>query len=192
MKPAAYRAGAKGELIQMAAAETPLGMLVIAATERGICAIELGDDAALLQTNLGERFAHAELSAASADVQGWLAELVAHIQQPQQSLQLPLNVQGTAFQRRVWEALQTIPPGETRTYSQLALQIGKPQAIRAVASACGANKLAIAVPCHRAVRADGQPSGYRWGLERKKMLLKREAGGERVETEQNMGLMGNK
>lgn len=174
MRPAELRRGAQGQAIQTAFASTDLGLVLVAATSRGLCAIELGDDKAALLAALRELFPHAEFQPATKAFRRQVAEVAAAVDRPQRGLKLPLDIQGTAFQRRVWEALQQIPAGSTMTYAALAAKIGKPRAVRAVGTACGANKLSIAVPCHRAVGSDGKLHGYRWGLERKKSLLARE------------------
>jgi len=173
MKPSQYRGGGKGVAIQLAVAATSLGWMLVAATAKGICAIEFGDIAEDLSTRFRDRFPGAELSE-SDEFQSWVEQIVALVDEKRQSLPLPLDIQGTAFQRRVWEALQQIPVGTTTTYSELAKQIGQPKAVRAVASACAANKLAVAIPCHRVIRRDGTLGGYRWGIERKQKLLEKE------------------
>ncbi len=176
MTPSRYRAGGEGEQIEFAVGQCSLGALLVAATERGLCAILLGADAAELERDLRERFASARVSAAGADFRERLAAVVAFVEQPRLGLSLPLDVRGTAFQERVWRALQAIPAGSTQSYTQVAQALGVPRAVRAVASACAANPLAVAVPCHRVLRSDGSLSGYRWGLERKQALLERERG----------------
>lgn len=174
MQPSQYRAGASGIVIRFAFASTSLGGLLVATTDRGLCAIEFGDGEDELVAKLRDRFPHADLRE-SDDFQRQVAEVVACVDDPGERLSLPLDVQGTAFQRRVWEVLRKIPSGTTTTYSNVAAQIGKPQAARAVAQACAANPLAVAVPCHRVVRNDGSMGGYRWGLERKRALLEKES-----------------
>jgi AraC family transcriptional regulator of adaptative response/methylated-DNA-[protein]-cysteine methyltransferase len=139
-----------------------------------VCAILLGDDAAELERDLVRRFPQAELRRGDRAFERQLAEVVALVEQPERGLSLPLDVRGTAFQERVWQALQAIPAGATRSYRELAEAIGAPRAVRAVAAACAANALAVAVPCHRVLRSDGDVSGYRWGVERKRALLERE------------------
>lgn len=174
MKPSQYRKGGKGVAIRVAVASTSLGPILIAATGKGLCAIEFGDDEHELLSRLRERFRHAEVDE-SDEFNRWVTEVVALVDAPCNGLSLPLDVQGTAFQRRVWEALRTIPVGSTATYSDIANQIGKPKAARAVARACAANRIAVAIPCHRVVRRDGQSGGYRWGNGRKKALLANES-----------------
>ncbi|WP_298980821.1 methylated-DNA--[protein]-cysteine S-methyltransferase [Caldilinea sp.] len=161
------------ERIHYSIAPCSLGWVLAAATERGLCAIELGDDPSTLETGLQERFPHAAL-VRDPDLGGWMKQIAAFLEAPQWELSLPLDMQGTAFQRRVWAALCEIPAGETISYTALAARIGAASAVRAVAAACAANRLAVAVPCHRVVRKDGELGGYRWGLERKRRLLERE------------------
>jgi AraC family transcriptional regulator of adaptative response/methylated-DNA-[protein]-cysteine methyltransferase len=178
MTPSAYRAGAPGEQIGYAVSPSSLGWVLVAATGRGVCAIELGDDPEALAAGLRQRFPHARLSADDPAFAEWVRAAVALVEAPRRGLDLPLDLQGTAFQRRVWAALREIPAGATATYAEIAARIGQPGAARAVAQACAANTLAIAVPCHRVVRGDGSPGGYRWGSARKGALLAREAAGE--------------
>ena len=165
----------KSEMIHYSCGTSSLGFFLIAQTAKGICAILLGDDQTALIAELGSRFPKAELQPHDKDITESLQQLLALIEQPQQSIQLPLDIRGTLFQQRVWKLLQDIPVGETRSYTEIAQQLGAPKSVRAVASACAANALAIVIPCHRVVRSDGQLAGYRWGLERKKLLLQREA-----------------
>lgn len=176
MTPAAYRGGAKGERISYAVAGSYLGPVVVAATERGVCAIEFGDSADELQARLSTRFPGAELVAGDEAFAETVARVVTFLEAPAAGLDLPLDIQGTAFQRRVWEALRAIPAGATASYAEVAARVGQPGAARAVAQACAANRLAVAVPCHRVVRGDGEPGGYRWGAERKRAILERERG----------------
>lgn len=175
MRPSAYRAGGQGELIRHATGDSSLGVVLIAATERGVCAILLGEQPDALLAELQSRFPRARLQPAEPAFGDWVAQVVAHVDAPQHALALPLDIQGTAFQRRVWEVLQTIPPGTTLSYTEVAARLGEPKAVRAVAGACAANKLAVAIPCHRVVGANGSLAGYRWGLRRKTALLQREA-----------------
>jgi AraC family transcriptional regulator of adaptative response/methylated-DNA-[protein]-cysteine methyltransferase len=174
MKPSAYRSGARGERITYAVTGSPLGLLLVAATVRGICAIEFGAGEGELQARLADRFPAAELVPGDEAFAGTVAGVVALIEAPARGHELPLDIQGTAFQRRVWAALMAIPPGRTASYGAIAAQLDQPGAARAVAQACGANKLAVAVPCHRVVGGDGALGGYRWGVERKRELLRRE------------------
>lgn len=157
--------------IRYAVADSPLGAVMITASDRGIFAIELGDTPALLVEQLSQRFPTASLTEDAPGLSLWMESVLNHLSQPSASLDLPLDIQGTAYQRRVWQALQDIPAGTTLTYSQLAAHIGQPNAIRAVAAACAANRLALAIPCHRVVGKDGKPHGYRWGIARKQALL---------------------
>lgn len=174
MTPTDFRAGGKETEIRFALAKCALGTVLVAATSRGIAAITLGDDAEALLRDLDQRFPKATLVAADPGFEDTITKVIAFMDTPSAALVLPLDVQGTAFQHRVWDALRQIPPGTTITYSQLAERIGKPAAIRAVASACAANPVAIAIPCHRVVHKDGNLAGYRWGIERKRALLDRE------------------
>lgn len=174
MRPSAYRAGGKGAVVRFAVGDCSLGAVLVAATEKGVCAILLGDDPEGLVRDLQDRFAQAELVGADADFEATVARVVGLIDTPNCSLDLPLDVRGTAFQQQVWDALRRIPVGRTASYLDIATAIGRPSAVRAVAQACGANALAVAIPCHRVVRSDGDLSGYRWGVERKRELLKRE------------------
>ncbi len=176
MAPSRYRQGGAGELIGFAISTSgacALGLVLVAQAARGICAILLGESAAELAADLRARFPQAQISedAQLADV---LAQVVAYVAHPGTGLGLPLDIRGTAFQRRVWEALQAIPIGQTRTYSELAVALDMPKAVRAVASACAANKIAVVVPCHRVIARDGWLAGYRWGVERKRALLEQE------------------
>lgn len=174
MTPSAYRAGAAGLTLRYGVAACSLGWVVVAASERGVCAIEFGDDPAELTTRLRDRFPGGRLDEGGPDFVRVVEQVVAFVEAPSVGLDLPLDIIGTAFQQRVWDALRQVPPGSTIGYAELAARIGRPEAARAVAGACAANGLAVAVPCHRVVRADGQLSGYRWGVERKRALLDRE------------------
>lgn len=175
MLPAAYAKGGKAAVIRYGIGRSSLGRVLAAASDRGICAILLGDDDAELIADLCRRFPRAEAIAADTAFQETVDAVVALVEEPKLGLSLPLDIRGTAFQERVWQALRAIPAGETRSYAELAQAIGAPGAQRAVAGACAANSLAIAVPCHRVVRGDGSLSGYRWGADRKRHLLLREA-----------------
>ncbi|OLE32485.1 MAG: bifunctional transcriptional activator/DNA repair enzyme protein Ada [Alphaproteobacteria bacterium 13_1_20CM_3_64_12] len=174
MTPATRRRGGKGETIRFTIVSTWLGWAMVAATERGICMTALGDNRASLETELRRRFPAAQLQPADAALSGWAERVVRYITRPGDTLDLPLDIRGTAFQARVWRALQKIPPGRTATYSDIAAALGQPRAVRAVAQACASNKLAVVVPCHRVVRRDGDLAGYRWGVERKRALLAKE------------------
>lgn len=176
MTPRDFRAGGQGVAIRFAVGECSLGSILVAASERGVCAILLGDDPQQLAHDLERRFPRAHLIGADAGFERLVATVVGLVEQPRLGAELPLDVRGTAFQRRVWQALREVPPGETTSYTALARAIGAPKAVRAVAQACAANPLAVAIPCHRVVRTDGALAGYRWGVERKRALLAREAG----------------
>lgn len=152
-----------------------LGDILVAQSAKGICAILLGEDADALLRELQDSFPQAELVGGDAAFEQVVARVVGFIEHPQAGLGLPLDIRGTAFQQRVWQALRDIPPGATVSYAEVARRIGSPNAVRAVAGACAANKLAVAIPCHRVVRNDGALSGYRWGVERKRALLEKEA-----------------
>lgn len=171
MTPGAYRAGGRGARIAHTVTECALGFLLVAATEKGICAVELGNDPAVLVERLQERFPHAEPASASPDLQKWVDEIVALQRGDGPSAELPLDLRGTAFQWQVWNALRRIPKGTTMTYKEVAESLGRPKSARAVARACASNTAALVIPCHRVVRTDGGLGGYRWGLERKRRLL---------------------
>ncbi len=175
MTPTIYRAGGADADIRFAVGECSLGSILVARSELGVCAILLGDDPDALARELQDRFPQARLIGGDAEFERLVAQVVGFVEAPGLGLDLPLDVRGTAFQRRVWQALQEIPPGATMSYSEIAGRIGSPKAVRAVAQACAANGLAVAIPCHRVVRIDGGLSGYRWGVERKRALLEREA-----------------
>jgi AraC family transcriptional regulator, regulatory protein of adaptative response / methylated-DNA-[protein]-cysteine methyltransferase len=175
MTPGAVRRGGAGAVIRFAVGEASLGAVLVAATNKGVCAILLGDDPQALVRDLQDRFPRAEFKGGDAEFERTVAEVVGLVEAPGQRLDLPLDIRGTAFQQRVWAALSAIPSGKTATYAEIARVIGQPKAVRAVAQACGANPLAIAIPCHRVVRSDGDLSGYRWGVERKRKLIDREA-----------------
>jgi len=183
MTPATYRRGGSGMSISYTIASCSLGRVLVAATDRGISAVYLGDRDADLVAALRKEYPHAEIQIGAGEHAKWVREIVRHLAGSNPQLDLPTDVAATAFQRRVWEALRAIPLGSTRTYSEVARSIGQPSAVRAVARACATNPTSIVVPCHRVVRTDGTMGGYRWGIERKKLLLKREksAGRGRVE-----------
>lgn len=174
MTPGARRKGGQGETIRHVTLETSIGWVLVAATERGICSTELGDDPESLLGELKHRFPAATLRADDGELRRWAEQIVRFIAAPGQTLDLPLDIRGTAFQARVWRALQRIPLGQTASYAELAAALGQPTAVRAVARACASNQLALLVPCHRVIRDDGDISGYRWGVERKRALLARE------------------
>jgi len=175
MRPSDYRAGGAGEEIRFAVGQCSLGAILVAATAKGVCAILMDDDPEALLHDLQDRFPKAKLVGGDAQFEQWMARVVGLIETPTQGADLPLDVRGTAFQQRVWEALRAIPPGSTASYAEIAARIGAPKAVRAVAQACAANALAVAIPCHRVVKSDGALSGYRWGVARKRELLDREA-----------------
>src|ERR1700756_1390699 len=175
MTPSQYRAGGANEEIKFAVGQTSLGAILVASSPKGVAAILLGDDPDKLVRNLQDRFARAHLVGADRDYEALVARVVGFVETPRIGLDLPLDIRGTAFQRRVWQALQEIPVGATVPYAEIARRIGAPTAVRAVAGACAANNLAVAIPCHRVVRSDGSLSGYAWGVERKRVLLDREA-----------------
>lgn len=175
MTPSTFRAGGANTGIRFAIGECSLGSILVAASDRGICAILLGDDPDTLARDLQDRFPQAHLIGGDADFEQLVAKVVGFVEAPALGLDLPLDVRGTAFQQRVWQALRKIPAGSTVSYARIAQQIDSPKAVRAVAQACAANALAVAIPCHRVVRNDGALSGYRWGVERKRALLEREA-----------------
>jgi AraC family transcriptional regulator of adaptative response/methylated-DNA-[protein]-cysteine methyltransferase len=184
MTPATYKRGGMGMTIRYGTTASPLGRLLVAVTERGVCAVTLGDSDATLEAALRQEYPRARIEKAGTEdaaIEGWIGAIVRHLEGEQPSLGLPVDVQATAFQRRVWQALQEIPYGETRSYTEVAAAIGQPRATRAVAQACASNRVALVVPCHRVVRGDftaggeaGDAGGYRWGAERKRRLLERE------------------
>jgi len=169
-----YRDGGQNAEIRFAVGQCSLGAILVAQSQRGICAILLGDDPDALVRDLQDQFGKAKLIGGNAGFEKMMAEVVGFVEQPALGLNLPLDVRGTVFQARVWQALRKIPPGVTVSYAEIAERIGSPKAVRAVAQACAANHIAVAIPCHRVVRRDGDLSGYRWGVERKRELLQRE------------------
>ncbi len=175
MTPTAFRKNGEGVDIRFAVAQCSLGALLVAASDTGICEISLHEDPEQLVRNLQDRFKAARLIGADAQFEDWVAAVVGFVEDPSRGLDLPLDVRGTAFQRRVWQALREIPVGETATYTDIAERIGSPRAVRAVARACATNNIALAIPCHRVVRTDGSLAGYRWGIDRKRELIAREA-----------------
>jgi AraC family transcriptional regulator of adaptative response/methylated-DNA-[protein]-cysteine methyltransferase len=174
MTPRAFRAGGSGETIQFTFGRCSLGLMMVATTERGICFLALGDDRADLTKQLQAEFPNAALAPSDRDFDRVVAKITAQVDHPSKALDLPLDVRGTAFQHRVWKKLTEIPRGKMRTYTQIARSLGKPNAIRAVARACATNPVSLLIPCHRVVRTDGSLAGYRWGIERKALLLKAE------------------
>ena len=175
MTPTKFRKGGAGTDIFFAIGKASLGSILVAQSNKGVCSILIGEDAEVLIKDLQDRFPKANLIGDETGYQDLVAKVVGLIEQPGVNLDLPLDIRGTAFQQRVWKALQQIPPGTTATYTEIAKKIGMPKAVRAVAQACGANALAVAIPCHRVIKNDGSLSGYRWGVDRKRALLEREA-----------------
>jgi AraC family transcriptional regulator of adaptative response/methylated-DNA-[protein]-cysteine methyltransferase len=175
MTPTAFRAGGDGAEIRFAIGQCSLGAILVAATAKGVCAIMFGEDPESLARELQDRFPKARLIGADAEFERLVAKVVGFVEAPGVGLELPLDIRGTAFQQRVWQALREIPAGSTASYAEVAARIGRPKAVRAVAQACASNHIAVAIPCHRVVRTDGALSGYRWGVERKRTLLDREA-----------------
>jgi AraC family transcriptional regulator of adaptative response/methylated-DNA-[protein]-cysteine methyltransferase len=176
MTPGAYRAGGADEDIRFAVGQSSLGAILVASSAVGVTAILMGEDPEDLVRDLQDRFPRARLIGGDADYERLVAEVVGFIEAPRIGLNLPLDVRGTAFQQRVWRALRDVPPGATASYAEIARAIGAPKSVRAVAGACAANTIAVAIPCHRVVRHDGALSGYAWGVERKRSLIEREAG----------------
>lgn len=181
MTPTAFRAGGDGTTIRFAIGEGSLGSILVAASDKGVCAILLGDDPEALARELQDRFPRAELLGGDPDFDRLVARVVGFVERPVIGLDLPMDIRGTAYQCRVWEALRAIPVGSTASYSEVAATLGQPGSARAVATACAANAIAVAIPCHRVVRSDGSLSGYRWGVERKGELLRRERGSGEVD-----------
>jgi AraC family transcriptional regulator of adaptative response/methylated-DNA-[protein]-cysteine methyltransferase len=175
MTPTDFRSGGNGAAIRFAVGQCSLGSILVAATDKGVCAILLGDDPEVLVRDLQDRFPTAHLIGGEHDFEHVVASVIGFVEAPGLGLDLPLDIRGTAFQQRVWQALRTIPVGSTASYTDIAQRLGMPTAGRAVAQACAANPLAVAIPCHRVVRRDGALAGYRWGVERKRALLDREA-----------------
>ncbi len=175
MTPTDFRTGGGGAAIRFAVCQCSLGAMLVAATEKGVCAISFGDDPDALVKDLQDRFPKAALIGGDDAFEALVAKVVGFVEAPALGLDLPLDVRGTAFQQRVWQALRAVPAGSTVSYADIARRLGAPKAVRAVARACASNMIAVAIPCHRVVRTDGSPSGYRWGVERKTKLLAREA-----------------
>ncbi|MGE0664912.1 MAG: bifunctional DNA-binding transcriptional regulator/O6-methylguanine-DNA methyltransferase Ada [Sphingomonadales bacterium] len=174
MTPSRFKAGGPGEVIRYAWGESSLGGVLVAATDRGVCAIMLGDDRAAVLAELRGQFSRATLAPGGTEFDSRVAQVVAYVDEPRRGFGLPLDIRGTAFQQLVWQALLAIPMGETRTYTQIAEELGVPKAVRAVAGACAANPISVAIPCHRVHRIGGALAGYRWGIERKRALLDKE------------------
>jgi AraC family transcriptional regulator of adaptative response/methylated-DNA-[protein]-cysteine methyltransferase len=177
MTPTAYRSGGAEATIRFAVGECSLGSVLVAQSQKGVCAVFLGDDPESLVRNLQDRFPRATLLGGDGGFEQVVARVIAAVEAPAAGFDLPLDVRGTAFQQRVWQALREIPVGATASYTDIAVRIGAPTSARAVALACGANPVAVVIPCHRVVRTDGSVSGYRWGVERKRALLERETAG---------------
>jgi AraC family transcriptional regulator of adaptative response/methylated-DNA-[protein]-cysteine methyltransferase len=175
MKPASFRKGGAGADIRFAVGECSLGSILVAESERGVCAIQLGSDPEELVRKFQDQFPRANLIGGDREFERLVARVVALVETPARKSDLPLDIRGTAFQQRVWQALRRIPVGRTATYSEIARRIGSPKAVRAVAHACATNRIAVAIPCHRVIRTDGDLAGYRWGVERKQALLDRES-----------------
>lgn len=175
MKPKPFRHGGRGESIRFAIGESSLGPVLVAATLKGVCAVFMGDDPEALVTDLHRRFPKAGITGGDADFDRLVTRVIAFVEAPELGWDLPLDLRGTAFQQRVWQALREIPAGSTESYAGIADKIGLPKAVRAVAGACAANPVSVAIPCHRVLRSDGGLSGYRWGVERKRALLDRES-----------------
>lgn len=175
MTPASYRKGGEGMVINYSIADTSLGKVLVAATQRGVSAVYLGENEKVLVEELRKEYPKAKILGAAEGNERWLKEVIRRVDGSAPSIELPLDVQATAFQSRVWQELQKIPRGTTRTYKQVAKSLGKPRSVRAVARACATNPVSVVVPCHRVVRSDGALAGYRWGLARKEKLLEREA-----------------
>ena len=175
MTPTDFRAGGKNAEIRFAIGDCTLGCILIAASNKGVCAILMGDDPDALLRDLQDRFPKARLIGGNKKFEALAAKVIGFVEKPGDRLDLPLDIRGTAFQHQVWQALRDIPAGSTASYTDIARRIGQPRAVRAVARACGANAIAVAIPCHRVVRTGGALSGYRWGIERKRALLDREA-----------------
>ncbi len=174
MTPRQYQNGGQDVLIRYAIALCPLGLVLVAGTVRGICAVSFGEDRAALERHLKQTFPQASIDKGDSTFNSWVKAVVELIRNPARTIDLPLDIRGTAFQHRVWQALREIPSGQTMTYAQVAASIGQPAAVRAVASACANNRLALLIPCHRVIGTNGKLTGYRWGLKRKRQLLKRE------------------
>lgn len=175
MTPSEFRSGGKNAEIRFAVGKCSLGSILVASSDKGVTAILLGDDPETLVHKLEDQFPNAKLVGGDREYEDVMAKVIGLVEAPGTGLELPLDVRGTAFQHRVWQALQEIPIGKTATYTEIAQRIGMPKAVRAVAAACAANKLAVAIPCHRVIRNDGSLSGYRWGVDRKRTLIQREA-----------------
>jgi AraC family transcriptional regulator of adaptative response/methylated-DNA-[protein]-cysteine methyltransferase len=187
MAPATYKKGGNGAVIRYAVIDAPIGLVLVAATERGLCSVRMGDDKATLVSELEAEFPEARIEHEQGLIERWVDEVREALNGSGEPSSIPLDVRATAFQRKVWEALRRIPPGETRSYSEIADAIGSPRAARAVGRACATNPVAVIVPCHRVVRSgegsDATDSGYRWGIERKRTLLAQERSRANLETQ---------
>ena len=192
MTPATYRQGGRGIVIRYSILPCPLGRLLIAGTERGVCAIRLGDSDEELEESLRREFSAAEILRDDAALRSWAEDLLQHLEGQQVHLNLPLDIRATAFQMRVWRELQEIPYGSTRSYSEVARAMGQPSATRAVARACATNPVAVVIPCHRVVRQDQSLGGYRWGIDRKRRLLEQESKGQLSKTAKRFVVQGNR
>jgi AraC family transcriptional regulator of adaptative response/methylated-DNA-[protein]-cysteine methyltransferase len=175
MTPTKYKAGGANEEIRFAIGQSSLGAILVASSAKGVASILIGDDPNALAEDLQDRFPRARLIGGDRDYEKVVAQVVGLVEAPRLGLDLPLDVRGTAFQQRVWQALREIPAGRTASYAEIAAKIGSPKSVRAVAGACAANNIAVAIPCHRVVRNNGATSGYAWGVERKRVLLSRES-----------------
>jgi AraC family transcriptional regulator of adaptative response/methylated-DNA-[protein]-cysteine methyltransferase len=182
MTPATVRRGGAGETIQFGIVKSPLGRLLVAWTERGVCTVSIGDNDRSLERVFRNDFPNAEIRAAGSAINEWMAAIVRSLDGERPNPAIPIDARGSAFQTRVWAALQTIPRGTTLSYSEVAKRIGRPSAVRAVARACATNPVALLIPCHRVIREDGGLGGYRWGIERKEQLLAREGANSSAET----------
>lgn len=180
--PSSHRYDQSNERIRFALGQCALGAILIAISERGLCEISLGDDPDNLARDFQRRFPHAERVSGDDESKAWVAKVIRFVEMPASGLDLPLDLRGTEFQQKVWQVLRQIPPGAKVSYTEIAARIGAPKSVRAVASAIAANTLAVAIPCHRVIRADGSLSGYRWGVERKAELLRRESGAGALES----------
>jgi AraC family transcriptional regulator of adaptative response/methylated-DNA-[protein]-cysteine methyltransferase len=192
MTPSAYQQGGRGIVIQYSILDCTLGRLLIAGTDRGVCAIRLGDSDEELETSLRDEFSAAEIFRDDAALRAWAEDLVQHLEGRQPQLNLPLDIRATAFQMRVWRELQAIPYGSTRSYGEIATAIGQPSATRAVARACATNPVAVVIPCHRVVRGDRSLGGYRWGIDRKRRLLEQESRGQLSKTVKRFVVRSNR
>ncbi len=188
MTPATYSRAGRETKINYTIVESAFGYLLVAATDKGVCMVRLGDTAAALESDLQKEFAAAKIGRNNKELEKAVTQILDHLAGKQPRLDLPLDIQATAFQRQVWEALRSIPYGATRSYSEIAKEIGQPKAVRAVARACATNPVALVIPCHRVIREDRSLGGYRWGLERKKKLLEKEGAASEAKDARNRSL----